>query len=227
MPANDIKCSPSPSPSPGACESDSISVAEQAKRLICELILKGKDPTRPWSYEAMEALSRQLPIPMSEIRELAWFHSQLDDEKTHELKVRRKSESSLLSHWSDEVTRSVAYRKKIGVRLDNDPPALLKKDPAFWREFFLDKYGCEGPVYLPGSFWDLPLDQRMEWEKEHAEWEREHPMPDWRDAYRALWGEREDEPREFCHMTWTQQDSVRRQMLAMSNSNMNAQTNAA
>lgn len=147
---------------------DAISQFDEAKRIICSEILNGKDPARPWSYEADAALSRILPLPWREIKLIAWFHGLTADESVHALKVRRQSESSLLANWSDEVTRAAAYRKRVGA---GRPPT--KKEPTRWGEFFQWKYGNE--IRLPAKFADLDRDQQREFETEHEDWETAHP----------------------------------------------------
>jgi hypothetical protein len=159
----------------GASEraNDLVEDEAEAKRLICELILGGKkDPRRPWSYQAQSALSEQLPIPLREIKLIAWFHSLPKDEAVHELKVRRQSEGTLLPNWSDEVTRAAAYRKKIGAGRNG---SSAKKDPPRWREFFQWKYANEGggEFHLPERFDMLGADQKQEWELDHERFERE------------------------------------------------------
>jgi hypothetical protein len=164
------------SPTPAGCVSaieDLISDREEAKRLICTLILKGKDPARPWNHEAMHGLEDQLPIPLREIKLIAWFHGQLADDTVHELKVRRRSEGTLMPNWSDEVTRAEAFRKKIGGAGANG--TLEKKEPARWREFFWWKYGQE--IVLPEHFAQLPGDQLKEWKAEFSQFEAEVAAP--------------------------------------------------
>ncbi|MEO6971535.1 MAG: hypothetical protein ABI217_11640, partial [Chthoniobacterales bacterium] len=155
--------------------------AEEAKKLICKLILKGKGPARPWSHDAMEGLGRQLPIPSREIQLVAWFHRLPNDDTEHALKVRRQSEGSLMQNWSDEVTRAAAYRKKIGA----DPESLQKKDPALWREFFRWKYGPQ--CRLPRMFSDLGFDQQKEWKREYETFDESPEW--WHPAARSLWGD--------------------------------------
>jgi hypothetical protein len=151
-------------------EADSISNEAEAKRLICKLVLNGKDPARAWSYEAQTGLARNLPIPLKEIQLVGWFHRLADDDSIQELRTRRKSEGTLMQNWSDEVTRAAAYRKKMGVGLSSDS---AKKEPPRWREFFEWKYRHAGPVRLPEKFDQLPADQRKEWEAGHEAFERE------------------------------------------------------
>jgi hypothetical protein len=87
---------------------------DEAKKLICEKILNGKNPGRPWSYDAEQALARQLPIPLMEIERVAWFRGLKDDGETPELVARKTvTERGLLMYWSDEVTRANKYWEDI------------------------------------------------------------------------------------------------------------------
>ncbi len=96
-------------PPKGGQPSALVSNALEAKKLICSKILGGRDPNRPWSYEAQEALSRQLPIPRWEIERIAWFRG-LPTDETPELIARRPvTERGLMVNWSDEVTRASMY----------------------------------------------------------------------------------------------------------------------
>jgi predicted phage replisome organizer len=111
----EYKRTPLPSPLRGQPADDSLFVtdAEEAKKLICEKILGGKDPARPWSYDAMKALSEQLPIPRLEIERIAWRHS-LPDDGSPELVGRSTSlsETGLMAYWGDEVSRAQQLWKK-------------------------------------------------------------------------------------------------------------------
>jgi predicted phage replisome organizer len=111
----EYKRTPLPSPLRGQPADDSLFVidAEEAKKLICEKILGGKDPARPWSYDAMKALSEQLPIPRLEIERIAWRHS-LPDDGSPELVGRSTSlsETGLMAYWGDEVSRAHQLWKK-------------------------------------------------------------------------------------------------------------------
>jgi len=96
---------------PTASFGELVNDLNEAKRLICVKILGGKDPNRPWSYEAQEALSRQLPIPRPEIEVVAWFRG-LPTDETPELQARRPvTERGLMVNWGDEVTRARNYWK--------------------------------------------------------------------------------------------------------------------
>jgi hypothetical protein len=148
-----------------------ITTFEEAKRLICERILNGKDPSRPWSYQAQEALSRQLPIPLIEIERVAWFRGLADDPKEPEL-VNRKSitENGLSMFWSDEVTRANAY----WITVYGLPETEKKKEPPNWREFYRREHGDQ--VVLPHSFYQLDDRRQLEYEAEFP--------PRWKEFYR-------------------------------------------
>jgi hypothetical protein len=86
---------------------------DEAKRLICERILNGKDPSRPWSYEADHNLVRQLPIPRIELERIAWFRG-LPNDGSPELEARRDiTEKGLTAFWSDEFTRANSFWQRI------------------------------------------------------------------------------------------------------------------
>jgi hypothetical protein len=137
--------------SEGKNPADYVTNCDEAKRLICQLILNGKDPSRPWSYQTMQDLARQLPIPRIEIERVSWFRG-LPNDGTPELEARKKvTESGLMAFWSDEVTRATTFWNEIyGWR---DRVASEKKEPPLWREFLRAKYGEN--VRLPKSFDDL------------------------------------------------------------------------
>jgi hypothetical protein len=86
---------------------------EEAKKVICQRLLNGKDSTRPWSYETMEALSRQLPIPRIEVERIAWFRG-LPADGSPQLEARREiTERGLLVNWSDEFSRANGFWEKV------------------------------------------------------------------------------------------------------------------
>lgn len=86
---------------------------EEAKALICQKILGGKDPRRPWSYQAMHDLARQMPIPRLEIDRIGWFRG-LPDDGTPELSARKKiTEAGLMAFWSDEFTRANTFYQEL------------------------------------------------------------------------------------------------------------------
>lgn len=144
---------------------------ESAKLLICKHIFPGKDPGRPWSNEAMHNLASNLPIPMHEILIIGRAHRVAKEQDPEGKHFRpRQSEIGLCEHWSDEVTRSESFLKKIGA--GSNGAVLAKKEPARWREFFQWKYRETGPVRLPERFDQLPADQRKEWEADHEAWEK-------------------------------------------------------
>lgn len=93
--------------------SDCITDFEEAKGLICKLILNGKDPNRLWSVDASQRLLKHLPIPRSEIERVAWFRTKPND-GSRELEVRKAiTETGLMNYWGDEVTRANAYWEKL------------------------------------------------------------------------------------------------------------------
>jgi hypothetical protein len=93
---------------------DEISDVVAAKALICKTILNGKNPSRPWSYQAQQRLAELLPIPKSEIENIAWFRSIPKSDDVPELKARRDpiTETTLMDFWGDEVQRAKEYRRK-------------------------------------------------------------------------------------------------------------------
>jgi hypothetical protein len=159
-----VSSEPSNDPAAGV----TISILGLAKKLICEKILGGKDPSRPWSYEAESGLSRLLPLPIAEIDDIAWFRMLDKTDDIPELKARRDpiTETTLISYWGDELHRAREYKKKCGPRLNGH----AKKEPPQWKAFFRWKYSAD--VVLPLSFWDLQADQKKEWHREHEEFER-------------------------------------------------------
>jgi len=125
----DNKCSPpspSPSPSPSSAPSPAPSSVRpqadsdlfvndygEAKRLICERILNGKDPNRFWSADADKDLLKHLPMPRLEIERVAWFLG-LPNDGSPELEARKpKTETGLMAYWGDEVTRANAFWQKL------------------------------------------------------------------------------------------------------------------
>lgn len=143
-----------------------ISNVDEAKRLICEKILNGKDPARPWSYEAQARLSELCGagdppgLPLQEILDIAWFRSLPKVDEVPELKSRRDpvTETTLMSYWGDELTRAREYRRKCQTERTED------KEPPRWREFYRWKYDPE--VVLPQSFRKLDRQQRDEYERD-------------------------------------------------------------
>lgn len=185
----------------GACESDSVGSVDEAKALICSDILKGKNPARPWSYEATENLARLLPIPRREIQLVGWFHRLPDDPEILELRCRRCSESTLVKFWSDEVTRALAYRKKIGGR------RLDKPDPEGWRSAADELFGERSD--WPTSFWMLTPSARDQILRKLgvAEDEADAP-PNWRAIAEQIYGPRDDYPPRFAELTETMQEAI-------------------
>jgi predicted phage replisome organizer len=102
-------CRPSLKEGQPANPNEFINDINEAKRLICERILNGKDPSRPWSEKAMSNLARQLPMPRLELERVAWFRG-LPDDGSPELGTRKPvTENALTAFWSDEVTRAEAF----------------------------------------------------------------------------------------------------------------------
>jgi predicted phage replisome organizer len=98
---------------PANSSDEFITDIEEAKRLICERILNGKDPSRPWSDKAMSNLARLLPMPRLELERIAWFRG-LPADGTPELEERKPvTETGLTEFWSDEVTRARAFWQEI------------------------------------------------------------------------------------------------------------------
>jgi hypothetical protein len=85
----------------------------EAKRLICERILNGKNPNRLWSADADKDLLKHLPIPRLEIERVAWFRGMAND-GSPELEARKPiTETGLMAYWGDEVTRANAFWQKL------------------------------------------------------------------------------------------------------------------
>ncbi len=138
-----------------------ISTVEEAKPLICERILKGKDPSRPWSYDAMQGLVRLLPLPRAEIEDIARWRSIPKDDEVPALKFRKEpiTETGLMQFWGDELHRAREYLKKI------DWVAKKKESPRHWRELFLWLSDNPETLFLPDSFWKLGRDQQQEYHR--------------------------------------------------------------
>ena len=93
--------------------SDFITDFREAKRIICERVLNGKDPNRLWSVDAYQRLLKHLPIPRQEIERVAWFRTKSND-GSPELEARKPiTETGLMAYWGDEVTRANAYWEKL------------------------------------------------------------------------------------------------------------------
>jgi hypothetical protein len=85
----------------------------EAKSLICKHILNGKDPNRLWSADADKALLKHLPMPLLEIKRVAWFRG-LRNDGSPELEGRKPiTETGLMAYWGDEVTRANAFWLKL------------------------------------------------------------------------------------------------------------------
>jgi hypothetical protein len=94
-------------------EADYVLDWEEAKSLICRRILGGKNPSRPWSCQAMHDLARQMPIPRLEIERIAWFRS-LPNDGTPELEARKTiTEAGLMAFWGDEFTRANNFWREL------------------------------------------------------------------------------------------------------------------
>ncbi len=153
---------PLPSPkgdnAPEPSADDLIRNAEEAKQLICAKILNGKNPARPWSYDALANLARLLPLPRSDIETIARFRAIPKDEAVPELKWRRDpiTETPLMQFWGDELLRAETYLQKINGRAEK------KKEPERWRELFVWLTG-NPEIVMPESFWKLGRDQQQEY----------------------------------------------------------------
>lgn len=134
------------------------------KRLVCPLLLEGKNPARMWSPEAENRLATMCKdeggIPLKEIQDLIWFRSLENNPDEPDLAGRRTlSETSLMTHWADYTTRAMAYRKKHALK--NGTPA--KPEPPRWREFM--QWRHENPdIVLPRSFWQMSREHRADYE---------------------------------------------------------------
>lgn len=154
-----------------------ITSPDLAKELICKKILGGKDPARPWSYDAQSRLSELCAnggMPLKEILDVAAFRAIPKSDDVPELKKRVEplTETGLMNYWGDEVQRARDYLKKYprGGAMNG-----ASREPARWREFFRWKYG-EGFV-LPSKFALLGDDEKKEWERDHEEWEAANTEP--------------------------------------------------
>lgn len=139
-----------------------IADPEIAKKMICEKILGGKDPSRAWSYDALERLSKLLPIPLDEIMDIAWFRALPKTDDVPELKNRRDpvTETGLMNYWGDELSRAREFKKKWRGSQRN---GASKPEPAHWREVF---HWLHGPnIRLPATFAELERDQVEEFER--------------------------------------------------------------
>lgn len=138
---------------------------EQAKSLICEKILGGKDPRRPWSYDAqerLEKLTRPPGLPLYEIERIAWFRSLPKTDEIPELRNRRDpvTETGLMGYWGDEFVRAEAYWQK----KHSGTTGPKKEEPPQWREFFRWLY--DGDIRLPDNFWDLDERRQAEYDRQ-------------------------------------------------------------
>jgi hypothetical protein len=143
-------------------KADLIEDFQEAKRLICKLILNGKDPNRQWSYEADQNLARQLPIPRLEIERIAW-HRGLPNDGSPELEARKPvTETGLMAFWGDEVTRAngfwhtvYGWREKLKAeREEAEEPEWTNERVAATRELFprVDEGLFERPyAHVPGD----------------------------------------------------------------------------
>ena len=154
---------PLPSPLKGRQPADDlITSVDEAKRLICEKILGGKNPDRPWSHDAAERLAelcRPPGLPRIEIERISWFRSLPKAEDVPELKARRDpiTETGLMNYWGDEFSRANAYWEK------THPQREKRLEPPQWQEFF--RWFYRPSVTLPKTFYDLPADLQVEYEK--------------------------------------------------------------
>jgi hypothetical protein len=130
----------------------------EAKRLICEKILNGKNPGRMFSPDAENRLAAMCKdeggIPRREIEDIAWFQP-----------FRRETltETSLMLYWGDEAKRAADARRKFGGGCGATKSE--KAEPQEWREFF--KWKNDNPdITLPASFWQLTKERRAEYERD-------------------------------------------------------------
>lgn len=142
---------------------------ERARILICDKILNGKDPSRPWSYDAQHRLSElcneKHPMPLAEILDVAAYRAIPKTPDIPELKNRVDiiSETTLMNFWGDEVTRARGVLKKYGGRNE------AKIEPPRWREFFQWKNGAD--VVLPAVYEKLDAHLRREYERDFQTFE--------------------------------------------------------
>lgn len=167
------KTIPLPSPKGDSQPPNLITNPAIAKRLICEKILGGKNPDRPWSYEAEEGLARLTKppgMPLQEILDIATYRQIPKSDDIPELKFRIDpvTETGLMKFWGDEARRAGAYLEKYRVG-KNGASGEKKPEPKRWPDFFRWKYGAD--CQLPPSFHELDFDQKKEWEREHADFE--------------------------------------------------------
>lgn len=142
---------------------------DEAKRIICEKILNGKDPARPWSDDAKARLAELCGagdppgIPLQEIEDIAFYRSLEKCDDVPELKARRDpiTETTLMNFWGDEAYRAAEYRKKYWAGRNG---SSQKKEPVRWREFFRWKYSDD--VVLPQFFAELSRDLQSEYERD-------------------------------------------------------------
>jgi hypothetical protein len=133
-----------------------------AKELICSKILNGKNPQRPWSFQAQARLRELLPIPLAEIDDIGWFRSIEKSDDIPELKARRDpiTETTLMDFWGDEVQRAREYRRKYYRKHEKE---------ADWPEGAKEIAEKKWPdANLPERMADLPGSVRQELEKELA-----------------------------------------------------------
>ena len=114
-------------------DTDLVTEYWEAKCLICERILNGKDPNRLWSADADKNLLRHLPIPRLEIERVAWFRGMRND-GSPELEARKPiTETGLMAFWGDEVTRANAFWQKLHGWRENEPePKLEEAEEPEW-----------------------------------------------------------------------------------------------
>ena len=141
-----------------------IKDSAEAKSLICEMILNGKNPSRLWSPDAENQLAMKCEegLPLQEVLDIAWFRGLPKSDDYPELKKRIDpiTETALMQYWGDEAQRAAAFRKKNNLARNG----AEKQEPPKWREFFNWKYGDE--ITLPKTWAELGRDQQTEYKRD-------------------------------------------------------------
>lgn len=123
---------------------------------------------KAWSKEEDDLLCGLCPIDRAEL-DLAeiWFRLPLDHPVWEVTKAKHELTTYLrdFNGENDKMRRHAPLFRNWSV---NGSPQ--KKEPAGWREFFMEEYGQE--VRLPERFDQLGADQRKEWELGHDAFEK-------------------------------------------------------
>ncbi len=132
------------------------------------------DPTRPWSYAAVHALTRLVPIPDSEFAAVEWLHSQPESEKRPKL---RTNPTSLCEHWTDEVAKARQFAAAAGVHLPKTEISGQKKNgaagPEGWRELHAQLWP---EAAVPAHFHELAPDLRATLLRETHNTQQQNPQ---------------------------------------------------